>query len=57
MEDHRGQQVHRASVGNQSERLADPVGMQVGGGRWSDDPQKVGYKSRVASRTKEARVL
>ena len=57
MEDWRGRQVCRASIGNQSERWANPAGTQVGGGKQSDNPQKVSYESRVARRTKEARVL
>ena len=57
MEDCRGWQVYRASIGNQSERQADLAGTQVGGRRQSDVPQKVGHESRMARRAKEVRVL
>ena len=57
MEDHRGWRVCRASIGNQLERQANLAGMQVGGGRWSDSPQKVGHELRMARRAKEVRFL
>ena len=57
MEDHRGWRVHRASIGNRSETWADLAGMQVGGSRWSDNPQKVGHELRMARRAEEARFL
>ena len=42
---------------HKSENRENKISLQVGGRRWSDNPQKVSHKSRMAERAKKARVL